>query len=286
MTVEGVPSYTEDADITITGKAGPSETVTVRLNDKTLGKATAKADGSFSLRVTLAQEGEHTLAVMTESAEKMLSVRYQKPAAKLAITGPEETTFTGTNIVVRGETEPEATVYVETEGYKTNVKAGRNGAFSVRLYMDAGTVTYTLRSKATGFADSYAQITLTRELTEREWIAEFRKSMIEPKYDVLAQRCEEFVGKHIVERGIVVEFADYDGSPCALVCTDNPSKGVWTDPVWVIMDKDDEIREGDIVTMYLVCEGLSLPAEDKYYAGGAAEYEAPVLRLAHWTTAK
>ena len=286
MTVEGVPAYTNEATFTITGVVGASEEVTVRAGERTLGKATARKDGTFALKVTLAEEGDNTLAVMTDTAERMFAVRYEKPMAKLLITSPEETTFTGTNTVVKGETEPEATVYVEAKGFKTNVKANKNGAFSVRLYQDEGDVTYTVRVKAAGFAETEQQLTLTRRLTEREWIAEFRRTMIEPDYDVLVARFEEFAGKHLIERGPVMAFADYDGQPCALVLTENPGKGVWTDPIWVVMDKDAGIKEGDIVTMYLTCEGLSLPADDQYFRGGVATHEAPVLRLEYWTTVK
>ena len=286
MTVEGVPSFTQDADITITGTAGASEEVTVRVGDKTLGRTTAAKDGSFALRVTLPEEGDLTLAVMTDTAEQMLSVHYEMPKAKLVITGPEETTFTGTNIIVRGETEPNAKVYIEAPGFKTNVEANKNGAFSVRLFMDEGTMTYALRTRAAGFGEAHAEVTLTRELTEREWIAEFRNKRIYLDYDVMVSRCEEFKGKQLIERGMVMEFADYDGQPCALVCIDNPNKGVWTNPIWIVMDKEDAISEGDIITMYLTCEGLSLPADDQYFAGGVAEHEAPVLRLAHWSEGK
>ena len=286
MTVEGVPSFTQEAAITITGTAGASEEVTVRVGDKTLGKTTAARDGAFTLRVELPQEGDLTLAVMTDTAEKMLSVRYQLPTAKLVLTGPEETTFTGTNIIVRGETEPNAKVFIEADGFKTNVEANKNGAFSVRLFMDEGTMTYTLRTRVAGFAESRAQITLTRELTEREWVAEFRTKRIYLDYDVMVERGEEFKGRNLIERGMVMEFADYDGQPCALVCIANPNKGVWTNPIWIIMDKDDEIAAGEIITMYLHPEGLTLPAEDQYFEGGVAEHEAPVMRLAHWTLGK
>ena len=286
MTVEGVPSFTQDADITITGTAAASQEVTVRVGDKTLGRTNTGKDGAFALRVTLPEEGDLTLAVMTDTAEKMLSVHYEMPKAKLVITGPEETTFTGTNIIVRGETEPNAKVFVEADGFKTNVEANRNGAFSVRLFMDEGTMTYTLRTRVAGYGEARAEITLTRELTEREWIAEFRNKRAYIDYDVMVSRCEDFKGKQLIERGMVMEFADYDGSPCALVCIANPNKGVWTNPIWVVMDKEDEIAAGDIITMYLTCEGLTLPADDPYFAGGVAEHEAPVLRLAHWTAGK
>ena len=283
MTVEGVPSFTQDPDITITGRTGASREVTVRVGDKTLGRTTAGKDGSFALRVTLPQGGNLTLAVMTDTDEQMLSVNYQMPRAKLVITGPEETTFTGTNIIVRGETEPNAKVFVEADGFKTNVEANKNGAFSVRLFMDEGTMTYALRTKPAGFGEARAEITLTRELTEREWIAEFRTKRIYLDYDVMVTRGEEFKGRQLIERGMVMEFADYDGQPCALVCIANPNKGVWTNPIWIVMDKDDQIAAGDIITMYLICEGLTLPADDQYFAGGVAEHEAPVFRLAHWS---
>lgn len=287
MTVTGVPAFTTSAQLTIEGTAEASKTVTVRVGEKTLGQTTVKKDGTFSIRVTLPQAGEMTLAVMTDTAEKMFSVRYEMPAASLTITGPEKTTFTGDNILLKGETEPDATVFIESDNYKTNVKANRNGAWSARLYFeDAGSRTYTLRTKADGFSEARSQITLTRELTEREWITNFRLKMIDPKYEDLAANVQDYKGKQIVERGKVMEFADYDGTPCALICTENPGKGIWTAPMWVILGDETEIKAEDVITVYLVCEGLSLPADDAYYKGMSAEHEAPVMRLAHWSTAK
>ena len=286
MTVTGVPAFTTSAVIDIAGTAGASQEVTVRAGDKTLGQTSAKKDGTFSIRVTLPEDGDIVLAVMTDTAEKMLAVRYEMPPASLTITGPEETTFTGDNIVLKGETEPNATVFIESDSYRTNVKANRNGAWSVRIYFDAeGSETYTVRTQPEGFSEARTQVTLTRELTEREWVANFRVKMIEPKYEDLAANVQDYAGKQLVERGKVMEFTDYDGTPCALICTANPSKGVWTEPMWVVLGDETEIKLEDIVTVYLVCEGLSLPADDTYYKG-AAEYEAPVMRLAHWTTAK
>lgn len=285
MTVEGVPAFTSTASLTITGTVGVSQEVTARVGEKTLGRATAKKDGTFSLRVTLPEEGDLSLAVMTDTAGQMLSVRYEKPMARLAITGPEETTFTGDDIVLKGETEKDATVYIEGEGFKTNVKAGRTGAFTARLnFASAGTKTFTVTAKADGYADASTQVTLTRELTQKEWIAAFRMKMIELDYDDMAANPQKYAGKQFAERGKVMEFTDYDGSPCALVCTENPGKGVWTHPIWVILDKDAEIAVEDIVTFYLVGEGLTLPADDAYYKGGTATAEAPVARAAYYTS--
>lgn len=79
-------------------------------------------------------------------------------------------------MTVRGVTEPNATVYIDGKGTNTNVKAGKNGAFAVRVFMEeAGTETFTLRVKAEGFAQTTRTITLTREWTQREQIAQFRR---------------------------------------------------------------------------------------------------------------
>ena len=287
MTVEGVPAYTGEAALTLTGTAGASEEVTVRVGDRTLGQTTARKDGTFSLRVTLPQEGDLTLAVMTDTAEQMFSICYEKPAARLEITGPETDTFTGESVALRGETEPNATVYIEGEGFKTNVKAGRTGAFTAKItFPGEGTRTFTVTAKADGFADTTIDVLLTRELTQKEWIAAFRVKMIDPDYDDMAANPAKYAGRQFIERGRVMEFADYDGSPCALVCTENPGKGIWTKPIWVILDKDSELRVEDIMTFYLVGEGLSLPADGAYYKNGVATAEAPVARAAYYTADK
>ena len=287
MTVEGVPAYTGTAELTITGTVGASEEVTVRVDDRTLGCATARKDGTFSLRVTLPEEGDLTLAVMTDTAERMLSVRYEKPAARLEITGPEEDVFTGEAVTIKGETEPEATVYIEGDGIKTNVKASRTGAFTARVtFASTGTRTLIVTAKADGFADSSVSVTLTRELTRKEWIAAFRMKMIELDYSDMEANPQKYAGKQFIERGKVMEFTDYDGSPCALVCTENPGKGVWTHPIWVILDKDAEVAVEDILTFYLLGEGLSLPADSAYYKAGVVTGEAPVARAEYYMTDK
>ncbi len=287
MTVEGVPAYTGTAELTITGTVGASEEVTVRVDDRTLGRATARKDGTFSLRVTLPEEGDLTLAVMTETAEQMLSVRYEKPAASLTITEPESDTFTGESVTLKGVTEPDATVYVEGDGFKTNVKAGRTGAFTAKItFASAGTRTFTVTAKADGFTSTSLDVTLTRELSQKEWIAAFRMKVIEPDYDDMAANPQKYAGKQFIERGKVMEFTDYDGSPCALVCTENPGKGVWTEPIWVILDKDAGLQVEDIITFYLVGEGLTLPADGAYYRNGIATAEAPVARAEYYTADK
>jgi len=281
MTVEGVPAFTNDPKITVTGKTDPQKKVTISVEDRVLGEATSKRDGSFTVTVTLRSEGDQVLAVMTDTAEAMLAVRYEMPSAPFVITAPEELVFTGEHVMVRGETEPNATVYIEGEGMNANVKANKSGAFSIRVFIDEeATRTFTLRAKAKGYKDSYQTITLTRKFTEREGIAKFRQKMQAVEYDDLAKKPEDYFGRQFSLRGKVMAFTDYDGSPCALVCVDNPTAGSWYGPTWVVLTGAEAIEVGDIATFYLTGEGLTLPAEGQYSRSGR-EAEAPVVRAVY-----
>jgi len=276
MEISGVPSYTNDPVITVSGVTDPSAEVRVAVDEHTLGTVTAKKDGSFTLRVTLPLEGEQTLAVMTDTAEAMLSVTYEMPMAKFVITGPEETVFTGEHVMVRGETEPNATVYISGKGMNTNVKANKNGDFSIRVYIeDESTQTFELRTKIKGYQENSAEITLTRKFTLREGIAAFRKKMQSVNYADLLKEPGKHEGKQFMLRGRVEAFADFDGRASALVCVDNVAVGEWKDPVWVVLNGDEDLKEGNIVTFYLIGTGMTLPAEGTYTKDGAS-VEAPV----------
>ena len=284
LTVEGIPAFTNSAQLTLNGQAEPNAAVSVTVGDRSIGRATADENGAFAVDVTLPATGDLTLTVSTEESERSFAVHYELPYATLTIIEPVETTFTGTNIFVRGVTEPEATVYVTGKGMNTNVQANRNGNFSVRVFIyDAETLTFTLRTRARGFQESTTEITLTRELTEREGIALFREQMVSLTYDDLTRDVSRYAGRKFILRGKIVEFADYDGVPCALVLTNNVSSGVWRDPIWVVLSNGETFDTGDIITFYLEGEGTTLPAGGEYTANGQS-VEAPVTRAVYTST--
>lgn len=286
LTVEGVPAFTSSAQLTVTGTAEAGETVTIRAGDKRLGQTTVRKDGTFSADVKLREQGDILLEVTCGEDGVTLAVCYRMEAASLAVTEPESRTFTGEYAMVRGVTEPGATVYISGKGMNSNVKAGKDGTFNMRVFMtSAGTQTYTLRAKADGFNETSIELTLTRELTEREQLAAFREKRIELSYEDFAADVQKYVGSKFTYRGKVMTFTDYDGSPCALVCVSNPSTGVWNDPVYIILDAEAEVAEGDVLTFYLVGEGGTLPADAVYTASGQEE-EAPVARAMYVTNAR
>ena len=126
LTLDEIPAYTTSAQLTLSGHAAASAEIRVEEGGKQLAKTGAKKDGSFSLKVKLADEGDHELVVTAGEDTATFTIRYEKPDARLEITEPESTTFTGGSVTVRGVTEPNATVYIDGKGMNTNVKAGKN----------------------------------------------------------------------------------------------------------------------------------------------------------------
>ena len=285
LEVDELPAFVMEDQLTISGKTERSQEVTVYLghdeDGELLGSTTAKKDGSFSVNVTLPHEGDLELLVTAGEEDTCVAMRYEMPSAKLEITEPTETTFIGRSIMVKGVTEPNATVYISGRNMDTNVKSGRNGGFSVRVFIEGeSTETFTLRAKAEGFKETERQITLTRAYTDRELVGEFRQKIIEVNYDSLSKAPQKYLGKQFILRGKVMDFTDYDGEPCALVCVSNPATGVWYDPIYVVLPADLEVHKEDILTFYLKGEGLTLPAAGAYTQSGEEE-EAPVTRAVH-----
>ena len=286
LKLDGVPAFTASAQLTLSGEAAPSAEIRVEANGKQIAKTSTKKDGCFSVKVKLPEEGDVEVVVTAGEDTALFTIRYEMPDARLDITEPEDTTFTGENVTVRGVTEPNATVYIDGKGTNTNVKAGKNGAFAVRVFMEeAGTETFTLRVKAEGFAQTTRTITLTREWTQREQIAQFRQKMIALSYDDLAQDPAKYAGKRFILRGKVMDFTDYDGRPCALICVTNPSTGIWQDAMYVVLSTSDEVQAGDVLTFYLVGEAITLPADGAYTKSGA-EQDVPVASAIYVTKNK
>ena len=286
LTVVGVPAFTTDATLSLRGQALPLAAIEAVVGERTVASTTADQSGAFSFEVKLPSTGDQTLTVRAGEAERVFAVHYELPYAALTITEPVETTFTGTNVFIRGVTESNATVYVNGKGTSTNVQANRNGNFSVRVFIyDAETLTFTLRAHLRGFQDTTTEVTLTRELTEREGIALFREQMVSLNYDDLVKDVARYDGKKFIFRGKIAEFADYDGIPCALVLVNNVSSGVWRDPIWVVLSQGETFDVDDIVTFYLEGEGTSLLASGAYTAGGHS-VEAPVTRAVYTSTSR
>ena len=281
-----LPSVVQEPDLTVSGMAAPRARVRVSEGEKLLGTAAADQAGSFALRIRFASEGEHVLTVTADDAEAEVRIQYVYPEAKLTVTEPADPVFTGERILIRGVTEPNATVYATGERISTNVKANRNGVFTVPIFMDSpGTRTYTLHVRVRGMSEAVREVTLTRVPTEREELAAFKEHQVNVSYAELAADPAAYAGKNFVFRGKVMDFIDYDGNPTALICVGNPQTGVWQDPLYAVLSVGDAVQEGDVITFYLVGEGLTLPADGRYTRDGQPA-EAPTAVVFRYAAAR
>ena len=196
----------------------------------------------------------------------------------MTIIEPVERTFARENILVRGTTVPNAIVYFNSELINTNVTANRNGAFSIRLaFPRAGKQTIRIRSHLKGYSDDNQVLVLERVMTERERLAEFKTNAAQVDYSTLKAQPQNYADVPFIYRGKVMEYTDYNGKPCALVCVGNPSTGLWRDPLYIVLDTEEIPETGKVATFYLQGEGITLPASGSYTESGAEE-EVPVTR--------
>ena len=84
LTLDEIPAYTTSAQLTLSGHAAASAEIRVEESGKQLAKTGAKKDGSFSLKVKLADEGDHELVVTAGEDTATFTIRYEKPDARRA----------------------------------------------------------------------------------------------------------------------------------------------------------------------------------------------------------
>lgn len=78
LTLDEIPAYTTSAQLTLSGHAAASAEIRVEESGKQLAKTGAKKDGSFSLKVKLADEGDHELVVTAGEDTATFTIRYEK----------------------------------------------------------------------------------------------------------------------------------------------------------------------------------------------------------------
>ena len=278
LVVREIPSVVYAREIVLSGSAAAGKVVTAEVNGKTAGKASASQSGEFVMRLPLS-EGVNDILVTCEQTAARATVTFERPAAKLTFTEPENRSFTGANVVVRGVTEPGGTVYVKGPGNSANVKADKTGGFNIRLTLNNfGTYAFDFTARAKDCQDTVATLELTREMTEKETIVAFRTRMVSPSYEQLLADPAAYRGKEFIFRGKVVGFTDYNGHPCAMVCVGNPATGIWNDPLYVVLTLEDNVTEEQVLTFYLSGEGITLPADGAYTRSGKTQ-EVPVCRV-------
>lgn len=278
LIISDMPAWVDEEDLTLTGTTMAGANVRISLGETVIGRATAGRNGAFRMHALLPEEGDLELTVSATltgqtPASQTYRVRFDRRTAQIEITEPGEIVEQA-RFYIRGVTEPGATVYAKAPGVSTNAKANGNGVFSLPITMEKeGTVTYALTVRASGLHEGSAEYTITRRFSEKERIADFRNRLAATSYRQLINKPEACAGDRLSFRGRIGAFGDMDGTPCMLLYTRNPSRGVWEEPVWILCEDILSFSEEDMLTVYVTAEGSTIEHEGQMI---------PVVRLAFY----
>lgn len=179
-----------------------------------------------------------------------------------------------TGITVR--TLPGAEVTVQTPTDQLRNRADEEGLVKVQVSTRRETTyAYTVSAEAEGMGRSSMEITVQRRLDAAGQEAAYRRTARQLEtigYASLRDSAEASTGEAITFRGQVGGFADIGGFPGVLVYTNNPGRGVWTNPVWVLLTQAVALNMDDICTFYGDVRGDTLP-----YEGEEGTLAAPVI---------
>lgn len=136
--------------------------------------------------------------------------------------------------------------------------------------------TYNVTAQAEGRTASSMDIAIDRQLTPEAQEDAYRKSARQISaygYTNMVGAPEAYGGKPVTFRGRVGEITDMGGLPCALIFTENPGKGVWRSPIWVLLTDATQLNVDDIRTVYGDIRGDAMPYTD----GNGETQQAPVV---------
>ncbi|MFD4707965.1 S8 family serine peptidase [Gottfriedia sp. NPDC058432] len=144
-----------DSDTTISGKADPNVTITVKSGDTVVASGKTNEAGDFTLPIAKQKAG--TVLVITASNEDG-KVSSGTTITVVDITAPDApivNTVTKKDQTITGKTEANATVMIKINNVVSEVKADKNGYFSLEIPHNAngtftGTVIYVTAKDAAG----------------------------------------------------------------------------------------------------------------------------------------
>lgn len=144
-------SYTNQSEITVTGVTAKAEGVHIKVynGEELAGEADAE-EGNFTVSISL-HDGENRLTAVasvngknTDPSEAVI-ITLDRQAPMLTVTAPEEGTVTDQEVLyVTGESHDDHPEGVYVNGIKANLR--NNGTFTVRILVDPGENTITVRS--------------------------------------------------------------------------------------------------------------------------------------------
>lgn len=197
-------------------------------------------------------------------------------ATPLAMVAFDGVTYEDTTTLTL-KTLPGAEVLLRTATDSLRGRADADGNHSFQVSTRRQSVyTYTLTAQAEGRRQSQLELAVDRRLTEAAKQEAYRKSaqqLYAYGYNNLVGAPEAYAEKPVTFRGRVSGFAELGGFPCVLIYTDNPGRGQWRNPIWVMLTEAAMLAIEDIRTIYGDLRGDAMPYTDE----DGVERTAPVV---------
>lgn len=228
-------------------------------------------DGLLFLGVTAGQAADADTAV-----ETLLSIEDDGVTTPLALVDYSPVSYEEDTVLML-RTLPNAEVTLQTANDLLRGRADAEGMHRFRVSTKRVTVyTYTLTALAEGRRQSVMEVTVDRQLAPEAQMEAYRKAARQLSaigYDRLYDAPADYGDEAVSFRGYVGGFVDVSGFPCALVYTENPSQGVWREPLCVLLTEPLPLEAGDIRTFYGDVRGDRLAYTDV----DGTQAQAPVI---------
>lgn len=177
-----------------------------------------------------------------------------------------------TEIIV--QTLPGAELLLHTATDSLRGRADEAGLHRYQVSTKRETVyTYRLTVASEGRDASEVEIVIERQLTPEAREEAYKRSARQIGvygYSNLIGAPESFADKPVTFRGRVGGYADLEGFPCVLIYTDNPGRGIWRNPVWVMLTQAQQLEMDEIYTVYGDLRGDTLPYDSEEDAKAVA----------------
>lgn len=239
-------------------------------------EALQEANAAVLARVYFQGTGTAPVTVETATAVVITPVTDDGKNTPIELLDFEGVTYEDTS-VLKVRTLPNTEIILRTATDSLRGRADEEGLQQFQVSTKRESVyTYTIWAQAEGRGASELDVALERQLTPEAQEAAYRRSARQIDvygYSNLVGAPEAYGGKPVTFRGRVGDFAEIGGFPCVLIYTENPGRGVWRSPMWVLMTEAVELNVDDIRTVYGDIRGDTMP----YKTEDGEELQAPVV---------
>ena len=265
-----IPSETNTAAFTITGRTNPGATLVAEAPDEmgrmqTLSVGEAGSSGNFSLLVELEEEGIYALT-LTATKDGMIdthiegTVAYSAKTLPVTLGGIEEGgvhTVTENETKIAGETLGAAQLQLVTPFGLSKKRANNDGTFSFELSTkDEGEYRYTLIIDKNGFDQRRVPFTLVRVKTDDQEKADIRRNAEKISYKNLQRDLPENRGKIMSLYGPVAEVSTSGSTQYIRMYFNKRADSSWYNPVVIVTNQNTGAKAGDMISAVVSVSGV------------------------------